>query len=310
MIGGISLSNKGVKEVKGTDIIIREDIKNLIYTLRGVQIMLDRDIASLYEVKPIRLREQVKRNFNRFPSDFMFRLTDSEVDLMVSQNAIPSRKHLGGHLPYAFTELGVAAISSVLTSERAINMSIQIMRAFVAMRRFLMANARIFQRLDTLEIKQIESEKKINKVLDAIESKEIQPKQGIFFEGQIFDAYRFVSDLFRSAGKSIMIIDNYLDDRVLMHLAKRKKNVKVILLTRKKSRGLAQDVKKYNEQYPPIELREFHIAHDRFIIIDNVTVYHFGASLKDLGKKWFAFSKMNIGAAEMLVKLEELGYGE
>ncbi len=208
--------------------------------------------------------------------------------------------------PYAFTEQGVAMLSAVLRSETAVKMSVQIINAFVAMRRFILSNAQVFQRLDTLELKQLVTDKKMEKVLNAIEAKDIQPKQGIFFDGQIFDAYKFVSDLFRSAKKSIVIIDNYLDDSVLTHLTKRKKNVSVTLLTRNISRQLALDIEKFNKQYPPIEIKEFKNAHDRFIIIDSATVYHFGASLKDLGRKWFAFSKMDIGAAQMLTKLEEV----
>ena len=195
-------------------------------------------------------------------------------------------------------------LSAVLRSDMAVKVSIQIMSAFVSMRRFLASNAQIFQRLDTLEIKQLETDKKIDHVLNALESKDIQPKQGIFFDGQIFDAYKFVSDLFRSAEKSIVLIDNYLDDSVLTHLTKRKKDVRVTLFTRNISPSLALDVKKFNKQYPKIEIKQFDNSHDRFIIIDNSTVYHFGASLKDLGKKWFAFSKMDIGAGGMLVKLE------
>ena len=170
-------------------------------------------------------------------------------------------------------------------------------------------NAQIFQRLDTVERKQIEykadADKNFEKVFNAIESKDIRPKQGIFFNGQIFDAYRFVSDLFRTAKKSIIIIDNYIDDTVLAHLTKRHENVTVTILTKSISKHLVLDVKKFNEQYPAIEIKEFNNAHDRFIIIDRNTVYHFGASLKDLGKKWFAFSKMDIGAVEMLGRLDK-----
>jgi ORF6N domain. len=286
-----------------------DEIRNLIYTVRGIQVMLDKDLALLYNVKPIRLREQVKRNIKRFPADFMFQLTEAEIELMVSQNAIPSKQHLGGSLPLVFTEQGVAAISAVLTNERAIEVNIQIMRAFVAMRRFIATNARIFQRLDTVERKQLEADENFKKIFNAIEAKEVVPKQGIFFNGQIFDAYKFVSDLFRTAKKSIVIIDNYIDDTVLIHLAKRHENVTVTILTKSISKHLSLDVKKFNEQYPAIEIKEFNNAHDRFIIIDGNTVYHFGASLKDLGKKWFAFSKMDIGAAEMLGKLENPSTG-
>jgi hypothetical protein len=208
------------------------------------------------------------------------------------------------YLPYAFTEQGVAMLSTVLRSDTAIKVSIQIMNAFVAMRKFLFSNAQVFQRLDTLEIKQMQTDKKLDIVLTAIENKSLQPKQGIFYDGQIFDAYIFVTNLFKSARKSIIIIDNYLDDSVLILLTKRKNGVKVILYTQNPSKSLIQDVQKFNEQYPLIEFKEFSAAHDRFIIIDETDLYHFGASLKDLGKKWFAFSKMDIGAVEMLAKLK------
>ena len=144
---------------------------------------------------------------------------------------------------------------------------------------------------------------KLNRFFNAIESKEVIPKQGIFFDGQIFDAYKFVSDLIRSAEKSIVIIDNYIDETVLSHLTKRNKEVKAVLLTERISKQLALDIKKFNEQYPAIDVKEFKISHDRFIIIDKTEVYHFGASLKDLGKKWFAFSRMDIGAVEMVARL-------
>jgi len=296
--------------MSGSELIKLEEIQSRIYTIRGVQVMLDKDLAVFYDVKPIRLREQVKRNIKRFPSDFMFQLTEEEVDLMVSQNAIPSKQHLGGTLPLVFTEQGVATISAVLTSERAIEVNIQVMRAFVAMRRFIAANAQVFARLDAVERKQIEhkveTDHKFEQIFNAIEKRSIKHKKGIFFDGQIFDAYQFVSDLIRTARNTILIIDNYIDDTVLTHLTKREADVKVTILTKTISIQLALDIKKFNEQYPAIEIKEFKNSHDRFIIIDNTTVYHFGASLKDLGKKWFAFSKMDIGAAEMLVRLDGL----
>ncbi|CAD6492801.1 MAG: ORF6N domain protein [Candidatus Argoarchaeum ethanivorans] len=292
-------------------LVIIDDIQSRIYTIRDVQVMLDRDLAIFYGVKPIRLREQVKRNIKRFPSDFMFQLTEEEVNFMVSQNAIHSKQHLGGSLPFVFIEQGVATISGVLTSERAIEVNIQIMRAFVAMRRFIASNAEVFQRLDAVEIRQIEhkaeTDQKFEQIFNAIEKRSIKPKQGIFFDGQIFDAYQFVSYLIRKAHNTIFIISNYIDDTVLTHLTKRNKGVKVTSLTKTISKQLALDIKKFNEQYPSIEIKEFKDSHDRFIIIDNTTVYHFGASLKDIGKKWFAFSKMNIGAFEMITRLKGLG---
>jgi hypothetical protein len=283
-------------------------IQNIIHTIRGVQVIFDRDLANFYGIENRALKQAVKRNPARFPDDFMFELNAGEIELLVSQNVIPSKKHLGGALPFAFTEQGVASLSSVLQSEKAIAVNIQIMRAFVAMRRFLAANAQVFHRLDAVERKQIEykadSDHKFEQIFNAIEERSIKLKQGIFFDGQVFDAYQFISDLIRSAEKSIIIIDNYIDDTVLTHLTKRKQKVKATILTKTVSKQLKLDVTKFNEQYPAIEIKEFNNSHDRFLIIDNKTVYHFGASLKDLGKKWFAFSKMDIGAVEMLRKLE------
>ena len=287
------------------ELVTIDDIRSRIYTIRGVQAMLDMDLAALYRVETRVLNQAVKRNRERFPEQFCFQLSDGEFEILKSQIVMSS---WGGRRtnPYAFTEQGVAMLSTVLKSDVAAEISVKIIDAFVAMRRFLFANAQVFQRLDTLEIKQLETDKKIEQVLNAIESKELQPRQGIFFDGQIFDAYQFVSNLFRSAEQSIVIIDNYLDDSVLVHLSKRKKDVRVTLFTKNISHSLALDVKKFNRQYPAIEIKEFKNAHDRFIIIDNATVYHFGASLKDLGKKWFAFSKMDIGVFEMLARLKEM----
>src|SRR3989344_7819975 len=212
---------------KKLTIFNQEDIESKIYTIRGVQVMLDRGLAELYEVKAIRLREQIKRNPKRFPADFMFKLNDNEIDYLLSQNAIPSRKHLGGSLPLAFTEQGVASLSSVLTNDKAIQVNIQIMRAFVAMRKFLLTNAQLFQRIDKTEQKILEHDDKFEQVFSLIENKEIKPEKGIFFDGQIFDAYKFFSDVIRAANNSIILIDNYIDDSVLTIFSKRNKDVKV-----------------------------------------------------------------------------------
>src|SRR6056297_721065 len=283
------------------DIVQKEDIQNKIIVVRNKQVILDQDIATLYGVETKRVNEQVKRNSDRFPDSFCFQLTKTDTENLRSQIATSS---WGGRrtLPYAFTEQGVAMLSAVLKSDTAIKVSVQIINAFVAMRRFLVTNAQVFQRLDTLEIKQIETDKKLNHVLDAIESKDIQPKQGIFFDGQVFDAYVFINDLVRSAKKSIVLIDNYIDESVLVLFSVRNKNVSLDILTKNVSNKLELDVKKHNEQYPPVTVKKFTKAHDRFLIVDGKSVYHFGASLKDLGKKWFAFSKMDISAAEMLKK--------
>ncbi len=273
-------------------------------------------MAEFYGVTTKRLNEQVKRNIERFPEEFMFQLRSMEMEGLVSQTAIPDslrsqnatlKNARGKHrkyLPYVFTEQGVAMLSGILKSEVAVNVSIQIINAFVAMRRFLASNVEVFQRLETVERKQIEHDQKIDQIFNAIEERDIIPKQGIFYDGQVFDAYQFVSDLIRTAKNSIILIDNYIDDTVLAHLTKRKKNVKVLLLTKNISKQLLLDIKKFNDQYSTIEIKEFKNAHDRFLIIDEKIVYHFGASLKDLGKKWFAFTKMDIDASEMLFKLK------
>ena len=199
-------------------------------------------------------------------------------------------------------------LSAVLRSETAVKISIQIIKAFVAMRKFITTNAQIFHRLDAVEQKQleqkVETDEKFDRIFNAIESKEITPKQGIFFDGQIFDAYKFVSDLIRRAKKSIIIIDNYIDDSVLLLLTKRKKSVTVKIFTKTISKQLSLDVKKYNSQYPPVEIKKFKYAHDRLIIIDDKEVFHFGASLKDLGKKWFAFSRLEKDAFRLMERLK------
>jgi len=284
-------------------IIRNESIERKIHTLRGLQVILDKDLATFYEVKPIRLREQVKRNPNRFPSDFVFQLTENEVENMVSQNAIPSKQSLGGYLPYAFTEQGVAAVSGVLKSDKAAEVSILIIRTFVAMRKFLIENAVVFQRLEQLELKQFKAEDKIEQLFHAIEAKQPKMDSGIFFDGQVFDAYVFLSEIIKSAKNEIILIDNYVDESVLNLLTKRKKGISATIYTKQISKQLRQDLDKHNSQYPPIELKLLQSSHDRFLIIDGTTLYHIGASLKDLGKKWFAFSKMDHLASLVLNQL-------
>lgn len=283
-------------------------IKSRIFHLREQQVMLDKDIAALYEVKPIRLREQVQRNIERFPEDFMFRLTDSEVDFMVSQNAIPSRKHLGGSLPYVFTEQGVASLAGVLKSAKATEVHVKIMRVFVELRRFVQNNAQVFARLDSMERRQItfksETDKKFEVVFRELEKPAERPEQGIFFNGQVFDAYRFVNDLLRQAEKSIVLIDNYVDDTVLEQIAKRRDGVSATIFTKTISKRLALDLKKHNEQYPAIAIHTLADSHDRFLLIDQ-DVYHIGASMKDLGKKWFAFSKMDQAGLKVVDKIRQ-----
>ena len=266
-------------------------IEQMIYTLRDVQVILDEDIAGLYGVKTKRLNEQVKRNIDRFESDFMFKLTSEEFSILRSQNVTAS---WGGRrsLPFAFTELGVAMLSSVLSSKEAIEVNKKIMRAFSAMRRFLVSNAQVFQRLDNLEYKLIATDEKVTLLYNKIEEGKLEPRQGIFFDGQIYDAYEFVCGLIKGAKTRIVLIDNYVDDSVLTMLDKRETGVSATVYTQKISPQFQLDINKHNAQYSAIEVKEFTKSHDRFLILDN-QVYLIGASLKDLGKKWFAVSLMS-----------------
>ena len=280
------------KQEISTQIITQNDIESKILNIRNLQVILDRDLALFYEVKPIRLREQLKRNPNRFPSDFVFQLTRNEVDYLVSQNAIPSIQSLGGSLPYAFTEQGVAAVSAVLKSEKAAEVSINIIRTFVAMRKFLLTNAQVFQRLESLEIKQIGNDDKFERIFDALDNKEKSKTQGIFFDGQIYDAYSFVIDLIRKAEKEIVLIDGYVDKEVLDMLSKKHTNISVVIYTLPNANINKTDIKRFNAQYPTLKEYRTTKVHDRYLIIDNKELYTIGASLKDLGKKCFSFTKM------------------
>ena len=285
-------------------IINNQTIQDKIYTVRDVQVMLDKDLALLYDVKATRLREQVRRNYKKFPKDFMFELTENEVDFMVSQNAIPSKQHLGGSLPFVFSEQGVSMLATVLRSDTAIDLSIKIMRAFVEMRKFISTNANMFGRFERIEQRLSLHDENFNKIFNAIENKEIKQKQHIFYDGQIFDAYLFVSDIIKSAKSSIRLIDNYIDESTLVLFTKRDEKVNMKIYTKDISKQLRLDLDRHNSQYPKIEIEKFELSHDRFLIIDEREIYHFGASLKDLGKKWFAVSKLDINSFELLGKLK------
>ncbi|HXK50900.1 MAG TPA: ORF6N domain-containing protein, partial [Clostridiales bacterium] len=270
------------------------------------QVMLDSDLAELYGVETKYLNRVMKRNVERFPISFCFQLNETEVESLRCQFVTiknTGRGHHRKYLPYVFTQEGVAMLSAVLRSETAIKISIMIIEAFIEMRKFIQSNAQVFTRLDRIELKQIETDQKFEKVFDALESKDRIPEQGIFFEGQVFDAYKFVSDLFRSAKMEVVIIDNYVDDSVLVHLTKVNKGVKVKILTKSISDQFRLDLKKFKEQYFDIEISAIKSIHERFIIIDGQVVYHFGASLKDLGKKLFGFTKMDKAGLKLIGKI-------
>jgi hypothetical protein len=285
-----------------TPAIATDKIESRIFTIRSLQVMLDRDLAELYGVETRVLKQAVNRNIIRFPSHFMFEFSEDEIKNMVSQFVIPSKSYFGGSKPYAFTEQGVAMLSAVLRSDIAIKISIQIMDAFVKMRKIISSNIGLVQRIEGLEQKQITTNKKIDKIFNALENKEAIPKCGVFCDGQIFDAYVLVNKIIKSAKQSITLIDNYIDESVLTMLGKKSKNVKVVLLTKDISKQLALDIAKFNQQYPTIEAKTFNLSHDRFLIIDGKDIYHIGASLKDLGKKWFAFSKIADDGLTLLEK--------
>jgi hypothetical protein len=283
------------------------EIKNLIYTIRGKQVMLDSDLASLYQVETKNLNKAVKRNIERFPVSFCFQLTEEEVQNLRFQSGTSSVSYGGRrYLPYVFTEQGIAMASAILRSDIAVKVSVEIMEVFVEMRRILISNASLFHRLDKIELKQLEADQKFEEIFKALESDKLHSEKGIFYDGQIFDAYTFISDIIRSAKISIILIDNYVDDTVLTLLGKRGQSVTVTIYTKNISNQLQLDLQRYNSQYPSIDLHTFAQAHDRFLIIDGTELYHIGASLKDLGKKWFAFSRMDIEVAKMLQFLNGL----
>jgi phage regulator Rha-like protein len=279
---------------KEIQIFDKVDIISKIFNIRDVQVMFDRDLAELYGVETRVLNQAVKRNLNRFPIEFTFQLTEDDLKDWMSQIVISNKEKMGiRKMPFVFTEQGVIMLASVLRSETAVQISIQIVKSFIQMRKFIANNAVIFQRMERIEHKLLITDEKLERVFEAIEAKEIKPKQGIFYDGQIFDAYIFVSDLIKKAKESIIIIDNYVDESVLNLLTKRNKSCSAVIYTKKITDKLKLDLVKHNKQYSEIIIKEFIKSHDRFLIIDNIEIYHFGASLKDLGNKIFAFSKLD-----------------
>jgi len=295
----------------GKEIIIHQNedektrIDERIFNIRGVQIMIDKDLAALYGVETKQLNRAVKRNIERFPEDFMFQLTKEECLRCQIGTLNPGQGQHMKYLPYAFTEYGIAMISGVLRSETAIAANIRIMRTFANMRKMIAHDNNVIRRIEILEYHHLEMNQRIDRTDDRVEvilkkMEKETPVQGIFFDGQIYDAYTFVADLIRKASRRIVLIDNYIDDTVLTILSKRMDGVEAVIYTSKVSRQLQLDIDKYNAQYPPVEIRTFSKAHDRFLIIDDA-VYLIGASIKDLGKKWFGFTLMENTSAEELV---------
>ncbi len=276
--------------------LVIEDIKNLIYTIRGKQVMLDSDVAMLYHYTTKNINKAVKRNIERFPEDFCFQLTETEFQNLRFQFGTLNKKVNNGevtrkYLPYVFTEQGISMLSGVLKNEIAVKVSVNIMRAFVEMRKFLLLNGQVFERLTNVEYKLQEHDKKFEEVFNQLQLEE-NVKQRIFFDGQIYDAYSLIIDIIKKANSKILVIDNYIDDNVLKMLAKKKKDVEVVILTSNKSNIENLDIRKFNKEYPILKVSKTNKFHDRFIVLDNKEMYHLGASIKDLGKKCFAINKI------------------
>lgn len=288
------------------------DVNNLIYIVRGIQVMLDSDLAELFEVETKVFNQAVKRNSNRFPDNFRFQLTRDEYDNLRSQvvtlkigdginslrsQVVTSSEHGGRrYLPYAFNEQGVAMLTGVIRSDIAIEMSIKIMNAFVEMRKYISSHALLLKRIDTVETQQLiqkkETDVKFEKLFSALEEKKESIKEKIFYAGQIYDAYSFIVEIIQKAEKDIILIDNFLDNSVLDMFSKKKNAVSVKIITHRKTKILITDIQKFNQQYPTLSIEYSDKMHDRFLLIDKKELYHIGASLKDAGKKMFAFSLM------------------
>ena len=271
-----------------------EEIENLIYNIRGKQVMLDSDVAMLYHYETKKINQAVKRNLERFPEEFCFRLTEEEKENMWSQ-IVKKKKNIETnkfrnkkYLPYVFTEQGIAMLSGLLKNDIAVQVSINIINAFVSMRRFLLNNGQVFQRLTNVEYTLLEQgkvlskhEKQFEKVFDELQkNKKEEFKQKIFFDGQIYDAYSLIVDIIKKAKSKILIIDNYIDDSILQMLSKKNKNVEVIILTSPKCKITKLDINKFHKQYPSIKIVNTNKFHDRFIVIDDKELYHIRSLFK------------------------------
>ncbi|MFT7004920.1 MAG: hypothetical protein ACJAWW_002286 [Sulfurimonas sp.] len=282
--------------------MVVKDINSKIYTLRGVQIMVDRDLAELYQVETKRINEAVKNNSDKFPDDFYFELTNIEFDDLRSKLSTANFSKVRTN-PKVFTEQGIYMLATILKSKVASDVTVSIIKTFAKMRKFLLDNASVFQRFDQIEQKLLTHDNNFDKIFKAIESKQLKPMQGIFYDGQVYDAYNFTVDLIKSAKEEIILIDNYIDHTVFTIFSK-VPTIKITIYTNTISKQLKLDYEKYKKQYDNIILKTFKNSHDRFLILDKKEIYHIGASLKDLGKKWFAFSRLNISVDNLLSKLD------
>ena len=297
-----------IKSLQIQNEISSEEIRNLIYTIRGKQVMLDSDVAMLYHYETKNVNKAMKRNIERFPEDFCFQLTDDEFENLRFQFGTLNKKVNNGkvtrkYLPYVYTEQGISMLAGVLKNDIAIQVSISIIRAFIEMRKFISSNAQVFERLTNIEYKLLDYDKKFDEIFNQLQNED-NIKQKIFFEGQIYDAYSLIIDIIKRAKNKIVIIDNYIDDSILKMLVKKNKNVEVVILTSNKSNVSNLDIQKFNKEYPTLKIARTNKFHDRFIVIDNKELYHCGASIKDMGKKCFGINKVeDISAIKQIINI-------
>lgn len=290
-------------------ILEENSIRSKIHVIRGQQVMLDFDLAEIYGYSTKAFNQQVKNNIERFDEDFRFQLTKNEVDEYLRSKFLTLEQgKYSKYLPYAFTEQGIYMLMTVLKGELAVTQSKMLIRTFKEMKHFIQNNSHVFAELDNIKKHLLESDlhhketdKKIKELFFLMDKYNVKETQGVFFQGQIFDAYAKFESFLAAAQKEIILIDNYVDLSILLRLAKKKKGVNVIIYTDPKTKITAQDVQTFNAQYPTLTLNHTVKAHDRFLIIDNVTIYHIGASLKDLGKKCFAFSIIDSAYIPMIL---------
>lgn len=276
----------------------RFDIKSMIYVVRNQQVMIDSDLAMLYQVETRVLNQAVKRNISRFPEKFRFQLTREEYENLKSQFVISSLEEDNGYggrrkLPFVFTEQGIAMLSAVLRSDAAIRVSIRIMDTFVEMRKYMANTSLLYERLNVMEARQLnyqtETDERFERVFEYISEHE-ESSQKVFFDGQIYDAFSLIVNLMGKADKEITLIDGYVDVGTLNLLSKKKSDVTVTIYTQKQTKLTKADVKNFNAQYPTLKIKYTKVFHDRFLILDKTTAYHVGASLKDAGKKCFGIN--------------------
>ena len=266
-----------------------ESLKDKIYTIRGVQVMLDSDLAEIYGYATKAFNQQVKNNIERFDDDFRFQLTEDETNYLRSKFLTANISSMSRSLPYAFTEQGIYMLMTVLKGDLAVAQSKTLIRLFREMKHFVQNNMLLFDEIASIKQHQLNTDKRVDELFTLLDKYNVKDTQGIFYQGQIFDAYAKFQSFIAQAQTEIILIDNYVDVTVLERLATKNSGVAVTIYTSNNAKITAQDIQNFNAQYPPLTVHYTTNMHDRFLIIDHKILYHIGASLKDLGKKCFAF---------------------